>query len=230
MKNSVKSFCFLAVILFFFTSLSICHAWPGKVVSVTDGDTIKVLHDGKEEKIRLYGIDTPEKGQDFGKKAQELTGSLVAGKIVEVQQKDIDRYGRIVGLVSVDGDSLSELIINNGYAWVYKQYCKEDFCSEWIKAEEVARSQKKGMWSDPHIIPPWEWRHQGEKRTSPVVLASSVGQRIDSASGSYHGNVSSHKFHRPGCRVYDCNNCIALFGSRDEAISAGYVPCKLCNP
>lgn len=104
---------------------------------------------------------------------------MVAGKNIEVQQKDRDRYGRTVGLVSVDGQSLNELIINNGYAWVYRQYCKESFCSTWIQAEEAARQQKKGIWSSLVVIPPWEWRaaqrgnkqgaHQA-KSTPPVII------------------------------------------------------------
>jgi endonuclease YncB( thermonuclease family) len=118
----VKIFFVLTIIFLSFTLPSICLAWSGKVVSVTDGDTIKVLRDGKQEKIRLYGIDTPEKAQGFGQKAKQLTASLVVGRDVVVQQKDVDRYGRIVGLVSVDGQSLNELIIQNGYAWVYRQY------------------------------------------------------------------------------------------------------------
>ena len=83
---------------------------------------------------------------------------MVAGRNVEVEQKDVDRYGRVVGLVKVDGQNLNELIIQNGFAWVYRQYCKEGFCSDWIKSEEVARKQKKGMWASPVVIPPWEWR------------------------------------------------------------------------
>ncbi|WP_084312818.1 thermonuclease family protein [Desulfobulbus elongatus] len=83
---------------------------------------------------------------------------MVAGRGVEVEQKDIDQYKRIVGLVKVDGQSLSELTIQNGYAWVYTKYCKEKSCSDWVKAEGVARQQKKGIWADPGTIPPWEWR------------------------------------------------------------------------
>ena len=187
--------------LFAFLTLTIlvppiCLAWTGKVVSVTDGDTIKVMHHGKEEKIRLYGIDTPEKGQDFGQKAQDLTSSLVAGRIVEVEQKDVDRYGRVVGLVKVDGQSLNELIIQNGYAWVYRQYCKERFCSDWIRSEEAARQQKKGMWSSPVVIPPWEWRQQKrekvEDETAPVIIIGGnkpVGERSSSNQFSCDGRT-----------------------------------------
>jgi len=157
---------------------SICLAWSGKVVSVTDGDTIKVLHNGKEEKIRLYGIDTPEKGQDFGQKARDLTSALVAGRNVEVELKDVDRYGRVVGLVKVDGQNLNELIIQNGYAWVYQQYCKERFCSDWIKSEGIARQQKKGMWSSPVVIPPWEWRATKRKNNQEAPQAKSAPPEI----------------------------------------------------
>ncbi|MBV5328865.1 MAG: thermonuclease family protein, partial [Chlorobium sp.] len=123
---------------------------------------------------------------------------------------DTDRYGRTVGIVLVDGQNLNELIVRNGYAWVYRQYCKESFCSSWIQAEDAARQQQKGMWSDPRIIPPWEWRHQGEQRVAevqPSVQPSAAPQKVEAATGTLHGNVNSHKFHRPGCRVYDCPNC-----------------------
>ena len=188
MKISLRLNIALAFLFVTVSLPSLCLAWSGKVVSVTDGDTIKVLHNGKEEKIRLYGIDTPEKKQSFGQKAQELTSVLVAGRNVEVQQKDIDRYGRIVGLVSVDGQSLNELIIQNGYAWVYRQYCKEKFCSDWIRSEGIARQQKKGMWMDSFVIPPWEWRaaqredKQGASQsesTSPVII---IGEKPNTGS------------------------------------------------
>lgn len=227
-----KSVTIIAVIALLLTPLvlpALCLAWSAKVVAVSDGDTIKVLHDGRQEKIRLYGIDAPEKGQEFGQKAGDFTGSLLAGRNVEVQPKDTDRYGRTVAVVLVDGQILNELIVRNGYAWVYRQYCKEIFCSSWVQAEDAARLQKKGMWNDPAIIPPWQWRHQGRQGTAEV-RPPAVATKVETAAGSLHGNVNSRKFHRPGCRVYDCANCTARFQSRAEAISAGYLPCKLCNP
>ena len=205
-------------------------AWTGKVTGVADGDTITVLHDGRSEKIRLHGIDTPERKQAFGNKAEALTNSLVRGRTIEVMPQTVDRYGRTVALVYVDGQSLNELLIRNGYAWVYQKYCKDSFCSEWSRLEEQARSQKKGMWQDPHIVPPWEWRHSGQ--TAAPLFASSDGKKSgDSVTGAvFHGNVSSMKFHAPGCKVYHCKNCTASFPSREGALAAGYTPCKLCNP
>lgn len=113
-----------------------CFSWPAKVVSVSDGDTITVLHSGRQEKIRLYGIDTPEKNQDYGQQAKQITSTLIAGRKVDIETKAVDRYGRPVGLVTVDGQSLNELIVQNGSAWVYRQYCKERFCSDWILLEQ----------------------------------------------------------------------------------------------
>ena len=217
-----------ALLLLAFSSPA--FAWTGKVTGVADGDTITVLHDGKSEKIRLHGIDTPERQQAYGNKAKALTNSLVRGRTIEVMPQTVDRYGRTVALVYVDGQSLNELLIRNGYAWVYQKYCKDSFCSEWSRLEELARSQKKGMWQDPHIVPPWEWRHSGQ--TAAPLFASSDGKKSgDSVTGAaFHGNVSSLKFHAPGCKAYNCKNCTASFPSREAALAAGYTPCKLCNP
>lgn len=83
------------LLLLLFPSLS--FAFTGKVVGISDGDTISVMHKGKAQKVRLAGIDAPEKKQDFGNRAKQFTSDLVFGKIVEVREHDIDRYDRIVG-------------------------------------------------------------------------------------------------------------------------------------
>ena len=103
--------------LLFLLSIPVtCFSWSAKVVSVSDGDTITVIHNGLQEKIRLYGIDTPEKNQDYGQQAKQITSTLIAGRQVNIETKAGDRYGRTVGLVTVDGQSLNELIVQNGYA------------------------------------------------------------------------------------------------------------------
>ena len=151
---------------------SFCSAWPGKVISVADGDTITVLHDGKEEKIRLHGIDCPEGDQPFGDKATALTISLVNGRTVDVVPVTIDKYGRTVGLVTIDSQSLNESIIRNGYAWVFTKYCEESYCSNWSDIESNARKQKKGMWNSSVVIPPWEWRASKKERNREYHTAS----------------------------------------------------------
>lgn len=154
MKNSF----FVLVLTFLVLASASVHAWTGQVVAVTDGDTIKVLQDGHETKIRLYGVDTPEKKQAFGQKAKDFTASLVAGKMVDVEPVAQDRYGRTVGLVTMAGRSLNEELVKNGFAWVYRQYCRRGECSSWMKEESQAKATKIGLWVDPAPVPPWEWR------------------------------------------------------------------------
>jgi endonuclease YncB( thermonuclease family) len=131
----------------------------GNVVSVKDGDTIEVMHDGKAERIRLYGIDAPEKAQAFGQKAKQATSDLVFGKSVKIIVKDHDRYGRTVGVVVMaDGKTLNAELVRIGMAWWYKQYAPND--AELQMLESEARTAKAGLWVDPNPTPPWEWRHK----------------------------------------------------------------------
>lgn len=196
-------------------------AWSGKVIGVADGDTLKVQRGSEKIKIRLYGVDTPETKQPYGNIAKKVTNALVRGKMVEVQTVTSDRYGRTVGLVSVDGKSLNKHLVQKGYAWVYPQYCKKSFCNSWKSIEVSARMQERGMWKDPNIVPPWEYRHQ--KRSSKNSKASNV---VD----PYHGNVKSKTYHRESCKHYNCKNCTKGFKSKKAAITAGYHPCGGCNP
>ena len=106
-------------------------AWSGKVVKVADGDSITVLRNKTQVKIRPYGIDCPERGQAFGKKAKQFTSKMVYGKVVEVEVMDTDRYGRTVALVAVNKQILNEELLKAGYAWVYYQYCHEIICHAW---------------------------------------------------------------------------------------------------
>ena len=153
MKDKLKTITITFLLCLFIPVLS--FAWSGKCVAVTDGDTIKVMHDGKAEKIRLYGIDCPEKNQPFGKKAKWFASDLVFKKIVEVKALNKDRYGRTIAWVYVNGTCLNEELLKAGLAWHYKRYSKEKNLS---LLEERARVMKIGLWSDPHSIPPWEWR------------------------------------------------------------------------
>jgi endonuclease YncB( thermonuclease family) len=139
-------------------------AWQGKVVGVSDGDTITVMHAGKGEKIRLYGVDCPEKHQDFGQKAKQFTSNMVYGKTVDVEPVTTDRYGRTVGLVSVNGKSINEELLKAGLAWVFTRYCDKPCCKQWYKYQEEARQRKVNLWSMPNPVPPWEFRRENRTR------------------------------------------------------------------
>ena len=188
----------------------------GKVVSVADGDTITVLQDSKQYKIRLYGVDSPEKKQDFGQKAKQFASDMVFKQYVKVVAYDIDRYGRTVGMVYMGQKCLNEELIRNGFAWVYKKYCSESFCKQWSQLEQEARGNKLGLWIYDNPIPPWDFR-------SGKSIKSNI-------SGLYHGNVSSHVFHSPNCKHFNCKSCTKVFQDKKLAINAGYKPCGICKP
>jgi len=139
----------------------------GRVVGVADGDTITVLHDGRAEKIRLYGIDAPEKGQAFGQRAKEFTAELAFGITVTVRVRDHDRYGRTVAeVVLPDGQSLNQELVRAGYAWWYRRYSKDPILA---RLEADAHDAHRGLWADPHPVPPWDWRRTPHRRVAGVT-------------------------------------------------------------
>ena len=156
------SFFFLLAWLLIVPGVS--WAWSGKVIGIADGDTITVLRDKEQVKIRLYGIDTRELDQAFGTKAKQLTSGMVFGEVVEVEPVDTDRYGRTVALVTIFKRLVNEELVNAGYAWVYTRYCTQPLCERWKVLESEAREAKRGLWSSPHAIPPWEFRRKERKK------------------------------------------------------------------
>lgn len=134
----------------------LCFPWSGKVVGISDGDTIRVMHSGRETKVRLFGIDCPERYQAFGDKARRFTAKMAFGKVVEVEQVDKDVYGRSVAWVTVDGKSLNKELLRAGLAWWYRYYAENEHELEKLEAE--ARRNKIGLWSWRNPIPPWEFR------------------------------------------------------------------------
>jgi endonuclease YncB( thermonuclease family) len=134
----------------------------GKVVKVADGDSITVLDQtNTQHRIRLQGIDAPERKQAYGNASRKHLASLVAGKTVIVNWDKRDRYSRIVGFVIVDGHDVNLAQLKAGMAWFYRYYQKElspENQKLYVQAEDVARANKKGLWQDENPMPPWEWR------------------------------------------------------------------------
>jgi endonuclease YncB( thermonuclease family) len=127
----------------------------GKVVSVADGDTFTLLTKEKKQiKVRLHGIDCPEKRQDYGTKAKQFTSEAVFNKWITVEQTDIDRYGRVIAIVPIEGTTLNEMLLRNGLAW---HYCKYDRQEYWHYLQDSAKSVKVGLWEIPGVAP-WEYR------------------------------------------------------------------------
>jgi len=166
---------FLIFSISFLTALALYADFSGKVVGVSDGDTVTVLRDGRGVKIRLYGIDCPESSQDFGQAAKKFTSGMAYGKTVKVEEKDADHYGRIVGIVYVDDENLNLSLLRNGFAWYYKTYAKNE--KSFAAAQSKAKAAKTGLWSQPDPIPPWDYRkelREEEKDNPPFFRKYSV--------------------------------------------------------
>lgn len=137
----------------------------GKVVGISDGDTITVLVDRGEVKVRVAGIDAPEKKQPFGQRSKQHLSDCAFGKSVAVEWSKTDRYGRTVGKITAFGVDCGLRQIQDGLAWHYKAYAKEQSATDravYAEAESQSMARKTGLWSEPHPTPPWEFRHPKE--------------------------------------------------------------------
>jgi endonuclease YncB( thermonuclease family) len=157
----------MKLLLSFLLIFSVCTAsaskiLQGKVVSVADGDTITVLDTEKtQHKIRLQGIDAPEKAQAFGAKSKQALYEMVHGKTVQVSFEKSDKYGRILGKVLLDGQDICHQQIKAGLAWHYKKYQNQQPLvdrDDYSASETAAKSEKLGLWSDPRPVAPWDFR------------------------------------------------------------------------
>lgn len=172
LNRSARTITRACLIVFFLFQYQLLFAasLTGKVVGVSDGDTITVLDSSKtQHKIRLSGIDAPEKAQPFGQRSKEHLSDLVFGKQVTIEGDKIDRYQRQVGKVVVGGVDANLEQIKSGFAWHYKVYEKEQPVADratYSSAEQLSRTKRIGLWNDKNPTPPWEWRHDGKSKVS----------------------------------------------------------------
>lgn len=193
-----------------------------KVVRVVDGDTFVIDYNGKEEKVRLIGIDTPEsvhpdasKNTEAGKTASEYTKSLIEGKYVtlefDVQERDM--YGRFLAYVYVDGYMLNKKLLEEDYAVVATYPPNTKYVDDFKAISATVEN--------PHV---------NNSSTSSTAKPSTGTSSI--AEAMYIGNSSSLKFHTPGCsaaeKISDANK--VGFATREDAINAGYDSCGICKP
>jgi micrococcal nuclease len=150
------------------------RTFEAMVERIVDGDTIAVVEKnggGARLKIRLYGIDAPEDekinkktgkiskaGQPYGNEATKILEAKVSNAVVIINVMDVDRYKRLVGVVRIGNRNINREMVTEGYAWAYKQYLSTPYKSEFIEAEELARSKRLGLWKDDNPQPPWEFR------------------------------------------------------------------------
>lgn len=202
----------------------------GTVLRVVDGDTLQVRIDGRKEKVRLIGVDTPESVdprrpvQPFGKEAAEFTRRLAGGKAVTLRGEDgtpgRDRYNRLLRYVYLpDGTLLNAEIIRQGYGHAY---VRQPFSrlEEFRTYERQAREKGLGLWA------------RGAPGGRPTAARRTVSQPPPAGKAAFVGSIRGRVYHRPGCeragKIVPANR-ITFIGTR-EARSAGYAPCKACRP
>jgi len=191
----------------------------GKVVHIADGDTLTILVVGNEQvKIRLAGIDTPEKAQPFGNKAKQSLAALTFQKQASVEIETKDRYGRTVGRVIVAGKDVNAELVRQGMAWVYRKYTNDQTL---YALEAQAKRAKRGLWTTDHPIEPWLWRKG--KRT--------VDHDPNIVKGTIIGNKNSHIYHLSNCQSYYAvsEKNKVLFTSEELAKANGYRKAGNCR-
>ena len=193
-----------------------------RVIAVIDGDTVDAIPVGEKRAIRLRieGIDTPERGEPFSQQARSFTRVLLSGQTVRAEGRDVDRYGRLVARIRVAGKDASVELLRAGMACHYTAFSSDAVLA---RAEADARIGGRGFWA----------RDAAKPR---CATATRVGARptVNAASGSplarsvFRGNTDSHVYHAQYCRNFNCRNCTRVFVSEDEARKAGYRPAGDC--
>ena len=148
----------LLIVLLLLSAPVAAETLTGRVVGVTDGDTIKLLVGGRiEYKVRLGEIDAPESGQPFGQKSKRMLSDLVFNRTVSVRVTDVDRYGRSVGVIQAGKTSVNAEMVKRGGAWAYRRYLSDPRYLLW---EREARQGRRGLWNlqADQIVAPWDWR------------------------------------------------------------------------
>jgi len=138
----------------------------GRVVRVPDGDTFSLLDRQKNQhKIRLYGVDTPERDQPYGTRASAALSGMISGKAVGVVIEDTDQFGRSVGRVYLNGINVNLAMVQGGHAWWYRRHAQ--YSHQLAAAEKIARERRLGLWAAPEPVPPWDWRRRARYSAAP---------------------------------------------------------------
>ena len=130
----------------------------GRVVKVSDGDTVTVLVENKQVRVRLDAIDAPELRQPFGSRSQQSLAQMCAAKSVRVSERGLDRYGRTVGWIICEGVDANSEQVRRGMAWVYERYAPRNSPLYGLQGE--AHDTRRGLWADPQPVAPWQWRRK----------------------------------------------------------------------
>lgn len=201
------------------------NVFRGKVISVHDGDTLTVLRGTDQVKVRLEGIDAPERGQAFGTAAKKALSSMVYGREVDVTVTGDDKYGRILGIVSTGEAIANEEMLLKGLAWHYSEYNDTESLK---RCEAEAKEQKLGVWSEEGPVPPWDWRRWGPAKRKKWLASKETEQskvsrvRTSSTTLTHWLSSNSGVRHNSSCRWYGNSKGRKCSGREGRA-------CKICG-
>jgi micrococcal nuclease len=197
--------------------------FSGVVVGISDGDTITVLTNEKQQiRVRLDGIDCPELHQAYGTKAKQYTSVLVYNKAVTILTHGKDRYGRTIGTVLFSNGNLNEELVKTGLAWAYAHYS-----TQFLPLEKSARAKKIGLWGDAHPTPPWDFRQQRSKKLVSSLDNPSYERNQTGSASTVFITPNGSKYHRSECKSLHSQGQPI---SKTEAAKRGLLPCKVCKP
>ena len=154
----MRALCWLSLVATLLIADAQAASLDGRVVAVADGDTVTLLVDRQQVRVRLAEIDAPESKQAFGTRSRQSLHELCHGKSAQVQDNGRDRYGRTIGQVTCAGIDANAEQVRRGMAWVYDRYARRD--SPLYALQDQARAARAGLWTDVRPVPPWEWRQK----------------------------------------------------------------------
>ena len=187
----------------------------GKVVGIRDGDTLTLLANGSEYEIRLAEIDTPERNQDWFRKALGALKIKTANQKITVEIVDMDAYGRLVGKIRIEDRNINREMVREGHAWAYRRYLND---LTLLDDEAVARTEGIGLWSQKNPIAPWEFRRN--RQNFPQESSGDITAAAPRSASTEHcrikGNISDNGriYHMPGQKYYAATKISRWKGER----------------
>jgi endonuclease YncB( thermonuclease family) len=214
----------IALIALLAATTALADEFNAKVIAVLDGDTLLVLRDGAKVKIRMANIDAPEKDQTFGMQSRQSLADMVLKKQVHINSQAVDQYGRVVGLVTLDGRNINEEQVKRGMAWEYSHFHSE---KAYIALQKNAQQTHSGLWAQASPQAPWLWRktHPANKSVVPQALHKHP------ANSAIYDPVCGHKKHCS--QMNSCDEAYLYFtrcGEKALDANRDGVPCEsLCG-
>lgn len=200
----------------------------GVCTRVIDGDTVTIRVDGRERRVRLHGVDAPEKGQPFFTAARTYVAEKILGRTVMLihTRKDGAAWNRDEAILFCENNerSINMELLEQGLAVLSREYCRPDIVEKWQAAQNKARTEHTGIWLENNSELPWKKRFE-DKYGSVDGLAQRIG-----INAAYAANGNTGVFHSDNCRYFLYKNSDVFFNARAAAIQCGFRPCTLCTP